>query len=107
MLHQDYIRTANAKGLRERQVVWSHAARNALIPVVTIMGLQAGIIIAGSVVAEILFNIPGMGFYLVDSIRNRDTTAVQALIVIFGATILLANLLVDLSYAVLDPRIRY
>jgi peptide/nickel transport system permease protein len=106
ILREDYIRTAWAKGLRERLVVIRHAMRNALVPVVTIIGMQAGYLLAGSVVIETVFNLPGMGRLLVQSISVRDYPQVQATILLVGVVMVLVNLLVDLSYAVLDPRVR-
>lgn len=107
VLGADYIRTARAKGLTERIVVIRHAARNAMIPVITIIGLQAGFIIAGAIVIEFLFNIPGMGLWLTTSVSNRDFVVLQAVVLVFALSITFANLLVDLSYTWLDPRIRY
>lgn len=107
VLGADYIRTARAKGLGERAVVIRHAARNAMIPVITIIGLQAGFIIAGAIVIEFLFNIPGMGLWLTTSVTNRDFVVLQAIVLVFALSITFANLLVDVSYTWLDPRIRY
>ena len=107
VLVQDYVRTARAKGLAERIVIWIHALRNALLPVVTLMGLQIGRIFGGAVIIETLFAIPGMGRLIVGSILLRDFPVVQASILIVICTVLLANLLTDLLYAYLDPRIRY
>ena len=107
VLGEDYIRTARAKGLAERAVVLRHAARNSMIPVVTIIGLQAGFIIAGAIVIEFIFNIPGMGLWLISSVRSRDFIPLQAIVLVFAVSITLANLIVDLSYTWFDPRIRY
>ncbi|ELY91170.1 ABC transporter permease [Natrinema altunense] len=102
-----YVRTARAKGLRERTVILKHVLRNALLPVVTITGLQLAFLIDGAVVVERIFSWPGMGRLLVRSILQRDYPVIQAGVLLVGVSIVLANLLVDIVYAVLDPRIRY
>jgi peptide/nickel transport system permease protein len=107
VLAQDYIRTARSKGLTERMVIWIHALKNALLPVVTIMGLQIGRLFGGSVVIETLFSIPGMGRLIVDSIFQKDFPVVQACVLILALAVLFANLITDMIYAYLDPRIRY
>jgi peptide/nickel transport system permease protein len=107
VLRQDYIRTARSKGLRDRSVIIRHALRNALVPVVTLLGLQTTVLISGTVVLESIFVIPGMGRYLLDSLNYRDYPAIQAVVLIFAAVIIAVNLVVDLLYAWLDPRIRY
>jgi len=107
VVHQDYIRTAVSKGLSERVVVFRHALKNALIPVVTLMGLQVRILVGGSVLVESVFNIPGMGRLLVAGAFNKDFVVVQAGVLLIGAVVCLVNLLVDLSYGWLDPRYRY
>lgn len=107
VLAQDYVRTANAKGLSKRSVIWIHALRNALLPVVTVFGLQTGRIFAGSVVIETLFGIPGMGQFMVQAIFARDFMSVQGAVLLMALAVLIANLLTDLIYAWLDPRIRY
>ena len=107
VLAQDYVRTARAKGLREPTVLLDHALRNALLPVVTIMGLQVGNLIGGSVIIETIFAVPGVGSLAVSSIFNRDFPVVQALVFIVALSVMTANLLTDLAYGVLDPRIRY
>jgi peptide/nickel transport system permease protein len=104
---QDYVRTAWSKGLRERAIVLKHMLKNSLIPIVTLMGFAIGMIFGGSVLIETVFNIPGMGRLMVSSIFNQDYVVVQATTLIFGAIILVVNLVVDLSYGWLDPRIRY
>lgn len=104
---QDYIRTAWSKGLRERAIVFKHMLKNSLIPVITLMGFAVGMIFGGSVLVETVFNIPGMGRLMVNSIFNQDYVVVQATTLIFGAIVLLVNLVVDISYGWLDPRIRY
>jgi peptide/nickel transport system permease protein len=105
--HQDYIRTAWAKGLQERVVVLRHILKNGLIPVVTVMGIQLSYIIGGSVIIENVFNIPGMGRLMVASVFSQDYQVVQAGILIVGAAVVFMNFLVDISYGWLDPRIRY
>lgn len=107
VLAQDYIRTARAKGLRELTVIWVHALKNALLPVVTLMGLQIGRLFSGAVIIEMLFAIPGMGRLLVYSIFLHDFPVVQACVLIIALAVLFANLATDLLYAYLDPRIRY
>jgi peptide/nickel transport system permease protein len=106
VLGLDYIRAARAKGLTKRVVVIKHALRNALLPVVTIMGLQLGGLLAGAVLTETIFNLAGVGRTLFESITARDYPVVQAFTVVIAVVYLLANLLVDLSYGILDPRIR-
>jgi peptide/nickel transport system permease protein len=107
VLRHDYVRTAWAKGLRERVVVLKHALKNALIPVVTVLGLQVAGIAGGAVIIEWIFGIPGMGQFLVDAIVQRDYPVIQGINLVIVTVIVLTNLAVDLCYAVLDPRIRY
>lgn len=107
VMRNDYIRTAYSKGLRERAVVWRHALKNAMIPVATIIGLQIGGLIGGSVLVESVFGLNGMGSYLVVAIVTRDLEVIQALVLIFASAYVLINLIVDLAYAWLDPRIHY
>lgn len=107
VLRQDYIRTAWAKGLKEKVVILRHALKNALIPVVTIFGLQVPILIGGTVVVEQIFVLPGMGNLMFDAIQQRDYPIITGLMLIIGLVVLIANLLVDLSYGYLDPKIRY
>ncbi|UAL48373.1 ABC transporter permease subunit [Sutcliffiella horikoshii] len=107
VMREDYVRTARAKGQKESVVVWSHVLRNALIPVVTMTGLQFGFLIGGAVVVEQVFAWPGLGSYLVDSILARDYPVIQALILLFSFQFLVVNLLVDISYGFLNPQIRY
>lgn len=106
VFHQDYIRTANAKGLSPRAVLAGHALRNAMIPTVTILGLQWGTLLAGSVVTETVFAWPGMGRMLIEAVSVRDYPVIQACIMMFAVVFMLTNLVVDVSYAILDPRIR-
>jgi peptide/nickel transport system permease protein len=107
VLRQDYIRTAWAKGLSERLVVLRHALRNALIPVVTFVGLQAPLLIGGAVIIEQIFVIPGMGLLLLDAVNQRDYPVITGVFLVIGVSITLINLLVDLSYGVLDPKVKY
>jgi peptide/nickel transport system permease protein len=107
VLRQDYIRTAWAKGLSEKLVVTRHALRNALIPVVTLIGLQAPLLIGGAVIMEQIFVIPGMGLLLLDAVNQRDYPIITGVFLIVGVAVMLVNLLVDLSYGALDPRVRY
>jgi len=104
---QDYIRTARSKGLHERVVVFKHALRNALIPIITVVGLQVGYLLGGAVLTETVFTINGMGRFIIQSIQFRDYPIVQNGVLIFALNFVLVNLLVDLTYAVTDPRIRY
>jgi peptide/nickel transport system permease protein len=107
VLRQDYIRTAWAKGLSERLVVGRHALRNALIPVVTLIGLQAPLLIGGAVIMEQIFVIPGMGLLLLDAVNQRDYPIITGVFLIVGVAVMVINLLVDLSYGLLDPKVRY
>jgi len=107
VLNQDYVRTARSKGLLEKVVIYRHALKNALIPVITLMGLRLGWIIGGSVALEIIFSIPGIGRLMVDSILARDYPVVQGSMIVLTSSIILANILADILYAIVDPRIRY
>jgi peptide/nickel transport system permease protein len=107
VLRNDYIRTAWSKGLRERTVIVRHALKNALIPVTTIIGLQIGALIGGAVIVESVFNLNGIGKYTLEAIVRRDLFVVQSLVLLFALTFVLANLIVDILYGWLDPRIRY
>ena len=106
-LHQDYVRTARAKGLVERQVVLGHVLKNALIPVVTVLGLQFGAFMGGAVITEALFDYPGMGRMMLQAILTRDYTLIQGTILFIVSAFVLINLVTDIVYAFLDPRIRY
>ena len=106
VLHEDYVRTARAKGLG-RSVVLGHAVRNALLPVVTVVGLEVGSLLGGLVLTETVFAWPGVGQLTVQAIYNRDYPLVQAAVLVLACTFVIVNLLVDLSYALIDPRIRY
>ncbi len=107
VLRQDYIRTAWAKGQNERGVVIRHALRNALIPVVTLIGLQAPILIGGAVIMEQIFVIPGMGLLLLEAVSRRDYPVITGVFLIVGVAVVVINLLVDLSYGLLDPKVRF
>ncbi len=107
VVRQDYIRTAKAKGLSERTVIFKHALKNAFIPIVTLVGLQIRALVGGSVLVEKVFNIPGMGRLIVDAAFDKDFLIVQAVIMVLSVIICLANLAVDISYGWFDPRIRY
>ena len=107
VLRQDYIRTARAKGLKGNVVVVRHALRNAMIPVVTLFGLQVGVLFGGTVVLESIFSLPGLGGLTLSAVRAKDYSQVQGLVLLFAAVLVFLNLLVDLSYAWIDPRIRY
>ena len=106
VLNQDYIRTARAKGLTEKKVLIKHAFRNAAVPLITILGMQIGLLLGGAVVTETVFAWPGMGRLAVDSIRGGDYPVVQAVVVIFAFFVVIGNLLADILAAVIDPRIR-
>ena len=107
VLRQDYIRTATAKGLRERSVIVRHALKNALIPVVTVVGLQIAGVVSGTVIFESIFSIPGIGRFYFQAILFRDYPSVQATALFIALTVLVTNIVVDLTYAVIDPRIRF
>ncbi len=107
VLRQDYVRTAWSKGLRERVVIYRHALKNALIPVVTIIGMQVPLIVGGLVIIERLFSVPGIGRLLLDAVRLRDYPVIQGINLVFAAGVLLSNLMVDMTYGWLDPRIHY
>ena len=107
VLRQDYIRTAWAKGLKERVVIMRHAVKNALIPVVTLIGLQLPILVGGAVIMENIFNLPGLGRLLLDALQNRDYPVVSGVNLFFATTVIGANLIIDLIYPYLDPRVRY
>jgi peptide/nickel transport system permease protein len=106
VLGLDYVRTARAKGLRERVVVLKHAFRNAMLPIVTVVGLSVGSLLSGAVLTETVFALPGVGTQLVSAILSRDYPVVQAFTVVIALIFVLVNLIVDLSYSYLDPRIR-
>jgi glutathione transport system permease protein len=103
---EDYVRTARSKGLRNRLVTWKHVMRNALIPVITMLGLQFGFLLGGSIVVESVFSWPGLGWLLIESIKTQDQPVIQALVMLFVFEFIVINLLVDLLYAVVNPAIR-
>ena len=107
VLRQDYVRTARAKGLHERVVLSKHALKNAMLPVVTLIGIQLGFLLSGTVVLEFLFALPGLGTLLIESVITKDFAAVQGLVLFFAVIIIAINIAVDLSYALFDPRVRF
>jgi peptide/nickel transport system permease protein len=107
VLSQDYIRTANSKGLATKRVLLLHALKNAAVPIVTVIGIGIALLISGVVITETVFNIPGLGRLTVDAVLKHDYPIVQGLIMVFAAAKVLVNLMIDISYAFLDPRIRY
>jgi peptide/nickel transport system permease protein len=107
VMRQDYIRTAHSKGLTERTVVLKHAMKNAMIPVITIIGLQVGLAISGTLILETIFNMPGMGRYFIGAIFARDYWSIQGVVLVLAVVTVSVNLIVDVMYGVLDPRIRY
>jgi peptide/nickel transport system permease protein len=107
VMRQDYIRTAWSKGLRERTVIVRHAIRNAFIPVITVIGLQVPVLVGGSVILEQIFNVPGIGRYLLTAISQRDFPIIQGVNLVVATVVVLSTLMVDISYSMLDPRIRY
>lgn len=106
VLNEDYLRTARSKGLKDRHVIYSHGLRNALIPIVTVAGVQLGYLVSGSVIIERVFGLPGVGDMLVDSISSRDFPVTQATVLIIALSIVLMNLFVDVLYVYIDPRLR-
>ena len=106
VLGEDYIRTARSKGVPARVVIWRHALGNALIPVVTVVGLYLGVLIGNSVLTEIVFNRPGLGKLIVNSLNQRDYTMLEGLMVIYAFFIVIANLMTDLTYGIIDPRVK-
>jgi glutathione transport system permease protein len=107
VLKEDYIRTGRAKGLKENKIVWGHALKNSMIPVITMTGLQFGFLLGGSIVIETVFSWPGLGRLLIDSVSFRDYPVIQAEMLLFGLEFILINLIVDLLYGFLNPQIRY
>jgi peptide/nickel transport system permease protein len=107
VLRQDYIRTARAKGASKRAVNYDHALRNAMLPIITIIGIEAAFLVGGLIVTETVFNIPGVARFLVEAIRWRDYPVVQSLVMFIAVVVVSVNFLVDMAYAVLDPRIKY
>ena len=107
VIRQDYIRTARSKGIANNKVIYLHALKNALIPVITILGMRLGILIAGSMFVESVFNIPGMGSLMVKAIQSRDIPVVQACVLAIALVSCIVNLATDILYAVVDPRVRF
>ncbi|MCB1445063.1 MAG: ABC transporter permease subunit, partial [Rhizobiaceae bacterium] len=107
VLGEDYVRTARAKGLSPLRVVGLHALRNALIPVITTIGLQVGVLLAGAILTETIFSWPGIGKWMVDSVSRRDYPVIQSGLLIIAGIIMLVNLIVDVLYGLVNPRIRY
>ena len=107
VLSEDYVRTARAKGLSSFRVIGIHALRNALIPVVTVIGLQVGTLLAGAVLTETIFSWPGVGKWLIESLSRRDYPALQGGIMLISMVVIVVNLLIDLAYGIINPRIRH
>jgi len=107
VMRQDYIRTARSKGASENSINYHHALKNAVLPVVTLIGIEAAFLIGGLIVTETVFNIPGVARFLVEAIRWRDYPIVQNLVMFIAVVVVLMNFIVDMLYAVLDPRIKY
>jgi peptide/nickel transport system permease protein len=107
VMSQDYIRTARAKGLPERRVIWHHGVRAAITPVVTVLGLDIGFLLGGAVLVETVFNVPGVGRLAYDGINSADLPIIQGTVQLGAFFIVIANLIVDVAYAFLDPRVRY
>jgi peptide/nickel transport system permease protein len=105
VMSQDYIRVARSKGVKRKTIIFKHALRNATIPVITTAGIQLGYLIGGTIVIESMFAIPGMGRLLLQAVEQRDYPVVQGIIVIFGISIVVLNIIVDILYSVIDPRI--
>ena len=106
VIRQDYIRTARAKGIPEKRVIYKHALQNALIPVITVIGMQLTMVIGGSVIIELIFSIPGLGVLMINSINSRDYPTVQGIALVISLFVCVVNLLTDIAYAAVDPRIR-
>jgi peptide/nickel transport system permease protein len=106
VIRSDYITTARSKGLTENEVIMKHALPNAMIPIITILGAQFGQLLGGSLIIETIFNIPGMGSYMISGINNRDYPVVQSCVVVLGIVFCICMLLVDIAYAYIDPRIK-
>jgi ABC-type dipeptide/oligopeptide/nickel transport system permease component len=107
VLHNDYVRTARAKGISNQMVIWRHALPNALIPLLTVLALQSAVVFSGAVVTETVFSWPGIGRFAVSAIQTRDYPVVQGTVLILTTFVVLLNIVVDLAYAFLDPRIKY
>lgn len=107
VLQEDYVKTARSKGLREPVVQWRHALRNAILPTITLMGLNFGYLLSGAIIVETVFARPGIGRLIVDAILNKDFPVVQGAVLLTATVYLLVNLLTDISYGLIDPRIRH
>ncbi len=107
ILNEDYVRTARAKGLTERKVIYEHLLRNALLPIIALIGVYSIVLIGGSVMVEIVFSRPGLGKMMIGALKQRDYTALQAVMIIFTSFVVLINLITDLTYGLIDPRVRY
>ncbi|RCW48297.1 binding-protein-dependent transport system inner membrane component [Halanaerobium sp. MA284_MarDTE_T2] len=107
VLNKDYVRTARAKGLTNKIVIFKHALRNAAIPAITVFGMQIGVMLGGAVLTETIFSWPGMGRFVVQAIYNRDFPTIRASVIVFAVLIIIVNFLTDLSYVFLNPQIRY
>ena len=107
VMHEDYVVTARAKGLEERKVLWRHVVRNALIPVITVVGLELGTLLSGSIIVETVFSWPGSGSLLIIALNARDHPLVTGLVLVYTTAFVAINFLIDVLYAVIDPRIRY
>lgn len=107
VLHQDFVRTARAKGLLERTIIVQHILRNALVPVITLIGLEAPLIFGGAVIMEQIFSLPGIGLLMLEAVAQRDYPVVSGVFLVIGSAVLVINLMVDVAYGLLDPRIRY
>jgi len=107
VLHEDYIRTARAKGLGEQWVLWRHGLRNALIPIITVVGLELGTLLSGSIIVETVFAWPGIGSLLITGVNARDYPLVTGLVLVYTIAFVTINLVIDAVYAIVDPRIRY
>jgi len=107
VLRQDYVRTARAKGVRDRRIIYQHALKNAMIPILTVFGLEFGYNLGGAVLTETVFSLPGLGRLIVEGIFARDYPVVQGAMLVVATTFVLVNLLTDIAYAFFDPRIRY
>ena len=107
VLSSDYIRTAKAKGMSDRNVLYKHTLRNAMIPIITLMGFEFGALLSGAIITEQVFSYPGLGTLFINSITNRDYPIIMAIALLLGVTILIGNLLADIFYSIVDPRIRY
>ena len=107
VLNQDYIRTSRSRGIPEKTVIFIHALKNAMIPVLTVVGLRFGGLLAGSTLVETVFSVPGIGRYMVDGVLDRDFPVVQGTVLVLASTFVIVNMIVDILYAVVDPRIKY